>query len=123
MIRVFIVAASPLARAGLENLLAAREVEIAGSEATIENLAERLPDAVPDVVLIDSSGEGLGPMLEAILASGIASEASIVLLGNDVTPEASAEALRAGIRAALAGDISPEQLVAALQAVARAFLI
>jgi len=123
VIRVFIVAASPLARAGLENLLAAREVEIAGSEATIENLAERLPDAVPDVVLIDSSGEGLGPMLEAILASGIASEASIVLLGNDVTPEASAEALRAGIRAALAGDISPEQLVAALQAVARAFLI
>lgn len=123
MIRVFIVAASPLARAGLENLLAARKIEIAGSEATIENLEERLSDAVPDVVLIDSSGEALGPMLEAILASGLASEASVVLLGNDVTSETLAEALRAGIRAALPGDISPEQLVAALQAVASGLLV
>ena len=118
MIRVFIFAASPLARAGLENLLAARDVEVVASNGTIDALAEMLADAAPDVVLIDSSGEPFDPLLESILASGLASDVSVVLLGDGMTPAASADALRAGIRAALPGDISPEQLVATLQAVA-----
>ena len=123
MIRVFIVAASPLARAGLENLLAARDVEVVGSNATMETLAEMLADAAPDVVLIDSSGEPFDLLLESILASGLASDVSVVILSDGMTPAASAEALRAGIRAALPGDISPDQLVAALQAVASGLLV
>ena len=70
MIRVFIVAASPLVRAGLENLLAARDVEVVGSTATMETIAGQLSDAAPDVVLMDSSGEPVEPMLESIFASG-----------------------------------------------------
>lgn len=123
MIRVFIVAASPLARAGLENLLAAREVEVVASSGTIEALAEMLADAAPDVVLVDSSGEPFDQTLEWILASGLASDLSVVMLGDGMTPIASAEALRAGIRAALPGDISPDQLVATLQAVANGLVV
>jgi DNA-binding NarL/FixJ family response regulator len=123
VIRVFIVAASPLARAGLQNLLAARDVEVVGSSATMETLAEMLADAAPDVVLIDSSGEPFEPMLESILASGLAADVSVVILGDGMTPAASADALRAGIRAALPGDISPDQLVAALHAVASGLLV
>jgi NarL family two-component system response regulator YdfI len=123
VIRVFIVVASPLARAGLENLLAARDVEVVGSNATMETLAEMLADAAPDVVLIDSSGEPFENMLESIFASGLASDVSAVILGDGMTPAASADALRAGIRAALPGDISPEQLVAALHAVASGLLV
>jgi two-component system, NarL family, response regulator YdfI len=123
VIRVFIVAASPLARAGLENLLATRDVEVVGSNATMETLAEMLADAAPDVVLVDSSGEPFEPTLESILASGLASDVSIVILGNGMTPAASADALRGGIRAALPGDISPDQLVAALQAVASGLIV
>ena len=123
MIRVFIVAASPLARAGLQNLLAARDVEVVGSSATMETLAEMLADAAPDVVLIDSSGEPFEPMLGSILASGLASDVNVVILGEGMTPAASADALRAGIRAALPGDISPDQLVAALQAVAIGLIV
>jgi two-component system, NarL family, response regulator YdfI len=123
VIRVFIVAASPLARAGLENLLAARDIQIVASNGTIEALAEMLADAAPDVVLIDSSGEPFEPMLESILASGLASDVSVVLLADGMTPASSVEALRAGIRAALPGDISPEQLVAALHAVASGLLV
>ncbi len=122
MIRVFIVAASPLARAGLENLLAARNVDVVASNGTIEALAEMLADAAPDVVLIDSTGEPFEPMLESIVASGLASDVSVVILTDGITPGASADALRAGIRAALPGNISPEQLVAALQAVASGLL-
>jgi DNA-binding NarL/FixJ family response regulator len=123
VIRVFIVAASPLARAGLENLLAARDVEVVGSNATIDTLGDVLADAAPDVVLIDSSGEPLEPMMGSILASGLAADISVVLIGDGMTGAASADALRAGIRAALPGDISPDQLVAALQAAASGLLV
>jgi len=123
VIRVFIVAASPLARAGLENLLTARDVEVVASSGTIDALAEMLADAAPDVVLIDSSGEPFEAMLESILASGLASDVSVVILGDGMTPSASSDALRAGIRTALPGDISPEQLVAALQAVASGLIV
>ena len=123
MIRVFIVAASPLARAGLENLLAARDVEVVASSGAMEALSEMLVDTAPDVVLIDSSGEPFDAALESVVASGLASDLSVVLLGDAITPGESAEALRAGFRAALPGDISPEQLVAALQAAAGGLLV
>jgi DNA-binding NarL/FixJ family response regulator len=123
VIRVFIVAASPLARAGLENLLAARDFEVVGGNGTLETLADQLSDAAPDVVLIDTTGEPFEPSLESILASGLASDVSVVILGDGMPSGASAEALRAGIRAALPGDISPEQLAAALQAVASGLLV
>jgi DNA-binding NarL/FixJ family response regulator len=123
VIRVFIVAASSLARAGLENLLAARDVEVVASSGTLEALSEMLADAAPDVILIDSCGEPFEPKLESILASGLASDVSVVLLGDGMNPGAAAEALRAGIRAALPGDISPDQLVAALHAVASGLLV
>ena len=123
MIRVFIVAASPLARAGLENLLAARDVEVVASVATIDTLADVLADAAPDVVLIDSSSEPLDSMMRSIDASGLAADISVVLLGDGMTGAASMDALRAGIRAALPGDISPEQLIAALQAAASGLFV
>jgi two-component system, NarL family, response regulator YdfI len=123
VIRVFIVAASPLARAGLENLLAARELEVVGSNATLETLADQLPDAAPDVVLIDLSGDAFGPRLESILASGLASDVNVVILADGMTAAASMDALRAGIHAALPADISREQLVATVQAVASGLLV
>ena len=73
MIRVFIVAASPLARAGIKNLLSTRDVEVIGSNGTIGALTEMLDGTTPDVVLVDSSGEPFAPLLESILASGLAS--------------------------------------------------
>lgn len=123
MIRVFIVAASPLARAGLENLLAVRNVQVVGSNATIDTLADVLADAAPDVVLIDLSGEPIEAMMGSILASGLATDLSVVVLGDGMTRATSADALRAGVRAALPGDISPDQLVAALQAAASGLFV
>ena len=123
MIRVFIVAASPLVRAGLENLLAARDVEVVGSTATMETIAGQLSDAAPDVLLMDSSGEPVEPMLESIIASGLEADMRVVLLGDGMTAATSTDALRGGLHAALPGDISPEQLIAALQAAANGLLV
>jgi DNA-binding NarL/FixJ family response regulator len=118
VIRVFIVAASPLARAGLENLLVARHMEVAGSVASIDALTSQLSELAVDAILIDSSGESFEPFLDSIIASGLASDFSVVLLAEAAPPAASAEALRAGLRAVLPNDISPDQLAAALQAAA-----
>ena len=120
MIRVFIVAASPLARAGLENLLAARGLEIVGSAASVDGVSSQLLDA--EAILIDTSGEPSDSVLESLAESDLASEAALVVL-VDHPSDSSAEALRAGVRAVLPSDVSPGQLVAALQAAASGLVV
>ena len=123
MIRVLIIAASPLARAGLENLLVARQIEVAGSAASIDALANQLSDLTVDAMLIDSSGEPFEPFLDSLIASGLAADFSVVLLVEAASPPDSAAALRAGIRAVLPNDISPDQLAAALEAAASGLVV
>ncbi len=116
MIRVFLIAASPLARAGLRDLLAARGVKVVGSAANIDSLSDRAPDAEIGVLLIDASGDQSESILADLADSGLASETSIVLLIDSPATGWSNEALRSGVRAILPGDIAPDQLLAALQA-------
>jgi len=123
VISIFSVAASPLARAGLENLLAARQIEVAGSAASLDELDGRLTDLPVDAILIDASGEPLEPLVESIVASGVASDFSVVLLVEPASLATSSAALRAGVRAVLPNDISPDQLVAALQAASSGLLV
>ena len=123
MISVFIVAASPLARSGMENLLLARQIEIAGSAAHLDELEGRLADLSVDVILVDSTGEPLESFLDSLASSGLASDFSVVLLVEPASLAASSEALREGVRAVLPNDVSPEQLVAGLQAAANGLLV
>jgi two-component system, NarL family, response regulator YdfI len=123
VIRVFIVAASPLARAGLENLLVARGVEVAGSVTNIDALVSQLSDLAVDAILIDSSGESFEPLMDSLITSGITSDVSVVLLAEASRPAAFLEALRTGISAVLPSDISPDQLAAALQAAASGLVV
>ena len=116
MIRVFIIAASPLARAGLHDLLAARGVAVAGSAASIDALSDRAPDTEIGVVLIDTSGDRSESMLADLADSDLASETSVVFLTDRPAAGWSSEALRSGVRAILPTDIAPDQLLAALQA-------
>lgn len=116
MTSVFIVAASPPARASLENLLRARRVEIAGSFASLDDLSSRLDDTPVDAILIDSTGEPLESFLDSVMASGLASDFTVILMVEPASLAALSAALGAGVRAVLPNDISPDQLVAALEA-------
>jgi NarL family two-component system response regulator YdfI len=111
VIRVFIVAASPLARAGLQSLLATRDVEVVGSAPNFESLAGLWLDAEADIVLLDASGEQFEAVMDSLGASQLASETTIVLLSDHSELRWFAEALRSGVRAVLPSDISPDQLV------------
>jgi NarL family two-component system response regulator YdfI len=116
VIRVFIVAASPLARSGLENLLAAGGASVVGSSASLESLFEQIMDVEPDAVLLDASGDNSEATLDAIAGSGLATETSMIFLVDRSRPGWTAEALRAGVRAILPSEVSADQLAAALQA-------
>jgi two-component system, NarL family, response regulator YdfI len=116
VIRAFIVAASPLARGGLENLLAARGVSVVGRSASLESLFEQIVDVEPDVVLLDASGANSEALLDALVSSNFATETTVILLSDHPRPGWTTEALRAGVRAILPSEVSPDQLAAALEA-------
>lgn len=123
MIRVFIVASSPLARAGLENLLSARAVKIVGQAMGVDSLGDELAGAEADVLLIDVSSESPEQVIDALSESGLTSEIPVVVLADQAFGEKSAEALRSGIRGVLPSDLPSEQLVVALQAVVAGFVV
>ncbi|HEY2837579.1 MAG TPA: response regulator transcription factor [Pirellulales bacterium] len=123
MIRVFIVAASPLGRTGPQNLLAERDVEVVGSVSNFESLAAVWPDVEADVILIDGSGEHLETLIDSLAASQLTSEANVVILSDHSDPRLLADALRTGARAVLPSDVSTDQLVAALEAAAAGLII
>lgn len=123
MIRVFIVAASPLSRASLQSLLRARRVEVVGSGPNLESLWDQPPDVEVDIVLVDASGDHSEEMIGSLSQSQLSSEAAIVVLSDRFEPGRLAEALRAGVRAILPGDMSPDQIVAGLEAAAAGLIV
>ncbi len=123
MIRVFIVAASSLARAGVQRLFRARDVEVIGSAPNFESLSGQWPDGEADIVLVDAAGEPLEGVLDSLAASQLASDVAIVILSDQPESRGLAEALRAGVRAVLPSDSSPDQLVAALEAVSAGLIV
>jgi NarL family two-component system response regulator YdfI len=123
VIRVFIVAASPLARAGLQSLLGTRDVEVVGSVPDFESLADQISDVEADIVVVEASGEQIEAVMDSLAASQLASEAPIVVLSDHSEPRWFAEALRAGVRAVLPSDIPPGQLVVALEAAAAGLVV
>lgn len=123
MIRVFIVAASSLARSGLESLLVARGVSIVGRSASLESLFEQIADVEPDAVLVHASGDRSEAALDAVVGSDLATETTVIVLIDHSRPGWTAEALRAGVRAILPSEVSPDQLAAALHAALAGFVV
>jgi two-component system, NarL family, response regulator YdfI len=123
VIRVFIIAGSPLARAGLESLLKARAVKVAATAANLESAGSLLSDREVDAVLIDATGEQPEEFVETVAESGLASEVAVILLADHLPRASSAAALRSGVRAVLPSDVSRDQLVAALEAAASGLIV
>lgn len=123
MIRVFLIATSPIARAALLSRLNAQSVKVVGAAATIEALGSELPDAQADVLLVDAVGEAPEAIIESLADSDLAAEIPIAVLAEPGSHAASTQALRAGIRALLPNEIPTDQLVAALQAAAAGLVV
>jgi len=122
VIRVFIVAASPLARSGLQQLLTHPEVEVAGSAVDLDSAAGLLsePEAEPDAIVVDASRESGSA---TIGSSEIGSDIPIVVLENANNGADASDLLRNGARAILPSGISASELVAALRAVTSGLIV
>ena len=123
MIRVFIVAASPLIRAGLQSMLADSRVDVAGSAADLESISWQLVDVEPDVVLVEIAADAHEELLNAFEDSEIAQEYAVIVLSEQSRADWISKALRAGVRAVLPREVSSEQLRAALEAAAAGLVV
>lgn len=123
MIRVFIVAASPLIRAGLQSMLADSRFDIVGSAADLESLSGQFVDVEPDVVLVEAATYAQEELLNALEVAELAQEYPVILLSQQPKTAWLSKALRAGVRAVLPRDVAPEQLRAALEAAAAGLVV
>jgi NarL family two-component system response regulator YdfI len=114
--RVLIVAASPLVRAGLQNVLGSLRFDVVGSVSNLESLSEQFIDAEPEAIVIEVTGESHEAVMDALVASELARESAVIILTDQPPPGWAAEAVRGGARAILPSDISPDQLQAAIEA-------
>jgi two-component system, NarL family, response regulator YdfI len=123
VIRVFIVGASSLARAGLQNLFGGGKVEVIGTAPNFESLVGQWPGVEADVVLVDAGGEHFESLLDDLGTSQLVAEVAIVVLSDHIDPGRLAEALRAGVHAVLPSDISSDLLLAALEAASAGLIV
>jgi NarL family two-component system response regulator YdfI len=124
VIRVFIVAASPLIRGGLQSMLADSRFDIVGSAADLESISGQLVDVEPDVVLVEApAADAQEEVLNALEDAEVAQEYAVVVLSEQPKVDWLSKALRAGVRAVLPRDVTPEQLRAALEAAAAGLIV
>ncbi len=110
---VLVVAGSGLVAARIEAMLRSRS----GLRVTVSGAAElarRLDDHAPAVVVLASTSEATARALEVL--RGLAGVAAVVLLASDPLAAWTAQARRSGVRAVLRDDASADELAAAIAA-------
>jgi two-component system, NarL family, response regulator YdfI len=121
VIRVFIVAASPWLREGLQSQLASPELEIAGSARNLDLAPEEWGETEPGVLLIVTPGDTAGESIAEL--EGIASRIPVVILCDEFSADLVPRALRGGVRAVLPANLEAQNLRTALQAVAAGLVV
>ena len=123
-IRVLVVAAYPIARAGLAALLGGfADLAVVGQASGTGAWSALLDASAPDVILLDQASgdeealEGLGRILTGRV--GVAA----LVLGAERTEDALLDALGAGARGYLPRESSGEELAAAVRAVAAGLIV
>ena len=119
-IRLALVEDSELVRLGLTTLLGVhrKQIDIVAEAASVAEACKRLPQAHPQVVLLDMrlpDGTGLDVCrhLRSVLPS-----TRVLFLTSNVDDELVAEAIRAGAAGYLLKEINGQELVRAIQTVA-----
>lgn len=122
MIRVLVAAASAVTRAGLEAILI-REPGFTVVGGANASLADDVLEHEPDVVVVESGGDGDDPVALARLISSDVDDGSrpapaLVFLTDDRDPGVLSDALRAGARGVLPRDAGASEILAAVSAAA-----
>jgi two-component system, NarL family, response regulator YdfI len=123
MIRVLVVASSPVSQAGLENLLRGdASLQVVRVLADFAALSESVEELQPDVVLGEAGSADLG-LPEEVSALAEEAPVGIVLLVDDQNIVRDLEALRSGVRAVLPRNATQGSIVAAIQAASAGLVV
>ena len=117
MIRVLIVASSPVAKAGLESLVRANpSLSVVGDSSDDLGATESaIAELQPDIVLAEL--ESRDDKNASVLLDEAANGASVILLVHGSTADW-ADALQQGVKAVLPASVTGPQVVAAIEATA-----
>ena len=116
MTRLLIVAESPLARAGIESLLAGTDGVVLRSVASLDEADEALSEFGAQAILVAAESAKISGLLDEIREAELSQDLPVVLVVEGETGSATARALQAGVRAVLPAETTSEQLLAALAA-------
>ncbi|HEY3948615.1 response regulator transcription factor [Phenylobacterium sp.] len=118
MIRVFLVDDQTLVRKGVRGLLSLLpDIEVVGEASDGAEALELIPQAAPDVVLLDIRMPGVDG-LSVLRRLGASPTTRFIVLTTFDDADALFEGCRAGARGFLLKDVSLEQLEATIRAVA-----
>jgi DNA-binding NarL/FixJ family response regulator len=124
MVKVIIAAESALARRGIEQLVRGPGVEIVASVASLSALdAELEQPGLADLIIATAEPSQFATLLQKLPEADLFRDLPVVLLAEILDSSTIAQALRMGARAALPAELARAQLLAALEAVSRGFVV
>ncbi|NMG07277.1 response regulator transcription factor [Brasilonema sp. UFV-L1] len=124
MIRVFVVAASPVVRAGLSAVVAtSSKLTVVGSASDLDTFTKEFEQLQPDVVLLDVSGHFQELVWEKLLSSQQPYPFAIIILTDELDSINFEAALRAGVRSILPSISTESEIVAAVEAIALGLVV
>ena len=122
--RVFVIAASPVVRAGLSAVVASSpKLTVVGSASDVDALTTESEQLQPDVVLLDVSGNFQEFIWEKLLSSQQQQDLSAMIVLADVDSTDFEAALRAGIRGILPSTSTELEIVAAVEVIALGLVV
>lgn len=124
MIRVFVVAASPVVRAGLSAVVAtSSKLTVVGSASDLDALTREFEQLQPDVLLLDVSGHFQELVWEKLLSSQQQQYPAMIVLTDELDSVDLEAALRAGVRSILPSNSTESEIVAAVEAIALGLIV
>ncbi|MEH1915805.1 response regulator transcription factor [Nostoc sp.] len=125
MIRVMVVATSPVVRAGLSTVVTTNpRLTVVGSASDLDVLAKEVGQLQPDVVLVDLSGNFQQAVWEKLLVIQEQQyPLGIIVIVEELDSIDLETALRSGIRGILPSTSTESEIVAAVEAIASGLLV
>ena len=121
--RVFVVAASPVVRAGLSAVVASSsKLTVVGSASDLDAFTREFEQLQPDVVLLDVSGN-FQELVWELLSSQQQQDPVAMIVLADVDSIDFQAALRAGVRGILPSTSTESEIVAAVEAIALGLVV
>jgi DNA-binding NarL/FixJ family response regulator len=121
--RVFVVAASPVVRAGLSAVVTtSSKLTVVGSASDLDAFTREFEQLQPDVVLLDVSGN-FQELVWELLSSQQQQDPCAMIVLADVDSIDFEAALRAGVRGILPTTSTESEIVAAVEAIALGLVV